>query len=62
MRLEIADGPGKIRAYPFDELSTLPLAVGHARGAIEDLRARFAKEDPSEVSWDTKRPAGRDPS
>lgn len=54
MRLEIADGPGKIRAYPFDELSTLPLAVGHARGAIEDLRARFEKEDPSEVNWDTK--------
>ncbi len=54
MRLEIADGPGKIRAYPFDELSTLPLAVGHARGAIEDLRARFEKEDPSEINWDTK--------
>ena len=54
MRLEIADGPGKIRTYPFDELSTLPLAVGHARGAIEDLRARFAKEDPNEVNWDTK--------
>ena len=54
MRLEIADGPGTIRAYPFDELSTLPLAVGHARGAIEDLRARFEKEDPSEINWDTK--------
>ncbi len=54
MRLEIADGPGKIRAYPFDDFATLPLAVGHARGAIEDLRARFAKEDPSEVNWDTK--------
>ena len=54
MRLEIAEGPGKIRAYPFDELTTLPLAVGHARGAIEDLRARFAQEDPSEINWDTK--------
>ena len=54
MRLEIAEAPGKIRAYPFDDLTTLPLAVGHARGAIEDLRARFAKEDPSETSWDTK--------
>jgi hypothetical protein len=54
MRLEITDGQGKIRAYPFDELSTLPLAVGHARGAIEDLRARFEKEDPSEINWDTK--------
>ncbi len=53
MRLEIADGPGKIRAYPFDDFATLPLAVGHARGAIEDLRARFAKEDPSEINWDT---------
>jgi hypothetical protein len=54
MRLEIAEGPGKIRAYPFDDFATLPLAVGRARGAIEDLRARFAKEDPSEISWDTK--------
>ena len=54
MRLEIADGPGKIRAYPFDDFATLPLAVGRARGAIEDLRARFAKEDPNEVNWDTK--------
>jgi hypothetical protein len=53
MRLEIADGPAKVREYPFDELATLPLAVGHARGAIEDLRARFAKEDPSEIRWDT---------
>lgn len=54
VRLEIADGPGRIRAYPFDDLVSLPLAVGRARGAIEDLRARFAKEDPSEVAWDTK--------
>ena len=53
MRLEIAEGPGKIRAYPFDDFSTLPLAVARARGAIEDLRARFEKEDPSEISWDT---------
>lgn len=55
MRLEIGEGAGRIRSYPFDEVSTLPLAVGHARGAIEDLRARFAKEDPSEISWDTSR-------
>ncbi len=54
MQLEIAEGPGKIRTYPFDDLVSLPLAVGRARGAIEDLRARFAKEDPSEISWDTK--------
>ncbi len=53
LRLEIADGPGRIRTYPFDDLATLPLAVGRARGAIEDLRARFAKEDPSEIRWDT---------
>jgi hypothetical protein len=54
MRLEIAEGSGKVRAYPFDDFATLPLALGRARGAIEDLRARFAKEDPSEVGWDTK--------
>lgn len=53
LRLEIGDGPGRTRTYPFDDLATLPLAVGRARGAIEDLRARFAKEDPSEIRWDT---------
>lgn len=54
LRLEIGDGPNGIRTYPFDDLVSLPLAVGRARGAIEDLRARFAKEDPSEIGWDTK--------
>jgi len=54
MRLEIGEAPGRVRAFPFDDFATLPLAVGRARGAIEDLRARFAKEDPSETSWDTK--------
>ena len=47
-------GRGRSGRIPFDELTTLPLAVGHARGAIEDLRARFEKEDPSEINWDTK--------
>jgi hypothetical protein len=55
MRLEIGEAGGKVRSYPFDDLAALPLAVGRARGAIEDLRARFGKEDPSEVSWDTTR-------
>ena len=54
MRLEIAESPGKVRAFPFDDLTSLPLAVGRARGAIEDLRARFEKEDPAEFAWDTK--------
>jgi hypothetical protein len=54
MRLEIADGRGRTRVFPFDDLVSLPLAVGRARGAIEDLKARFEKEDPSEIRWDTK--------
>jgi hypothetical protein len=54
MRLEIAEGHGKVRAYPLDDFATLPLALGRARGAIEDLRARFTKEDPNEVNWETK--------
>jgi hypothetical protein len=54
IRLEIADKSGKVRAYPFDDLGSLPLALGRARGAIEDLKARFDKEDPSETGWSTK--------
>lgn len=53
-RLEIPDGTGGVRAFPFDDLSTLPLAAGRARGAIEDLRSRFMKPDPEEINWDTK--------
>ncbi len=53
-RLEVPDGAGGVRTFPFDDLSTLPLAAGRARGAIEDLRSRFLKPDPEELNWDTK--------
>jgi hypothetical protein len=54
MRLELGAALGGVRAFPFDDLAALPLPVGRARGAIEDLRARFGTEDPSEIAWDTK--------
>jgi hypothetical protein len=40
MRLEIGDG-AKVKEFDFDDASTLPLPVGRARAALEDLRARF---------------------
>jgi hypothetical protein len=51
--LEIADPPGGSRLYTYDDVSSLPLAVGRARGAMEDLRGRFEKEDLAETRWDT---------
>jgi len=52
--IEIADPAGRSRIFAYDDLTALPLAVGRARGALEDLRSRFEKEDPAETKWDTK--------
>ncbi|MFI5197371.1 MAG: hypothetical protein ACHQJD_02030 [Thermoanaerobaculia bacterium] len=52
--LEITDPSGGSRLYTYDDLVSLPLAVGRARGALEDLRERFEKQDLSETKWDTK--------
>jgi len=52
--IEIADPAGGSRVFAYDDLTSLPLAVGRARGALEDLRSRFEKEDPAETKWDTK--------
>ena len=52
--IEIADPAGGSRVYTYDDLTSLPLAVGRARGALEDLRSRFEKQDLAETKWDTK--------
>ncbi|MFI5198700.1 MAG: hypothetical protein ACHQJD_08800 [Thermoanaerobaculia bacterium] len=51
--LEVADPAGGSRLYTYDDLVSLPLAVGRARGAMEDLRGRFEKQDLTETKWDT---------
>lgn len=52
--IEIVDPAGGSRRYAYDDLTSLPLAVGRARGALEDLRSRFEKQDLAETKWDTK--------
>jgi hypothetical protein len=51
--IEIAEPAGGSRTYSYDDLTALPLAVGRARGALEDLRSRFEKPDLAETKWDT---------
>ncbi|MEO8585106.1 MAG: hypothetical protein ABI584_03010 [Acidobacteriota bacterium] len=51
--LEIAVPGGGSRVYTYDDFASLPLAVGRARGALEDLRSRFDKQDLAETKWDT---------
>ena len=51
--LEVVSASGTARTFRFDDLSSLPLAVGRARGAFEDLRSRFLEKDVSkEEEWD----------
>jgi len=52
--LEIMEPGGGSRLYTYDDLVSLPLAVGRARGALEDLRGRFEKQDLAETKWDTR--------
>ncbi len=52
--LEIAGPGGVSRTYRYDDLIALPLAVGRARGALEDLRGRFEKQDLDETKWNTE--------
>ncbi len=44
-------GGGPPRVFLIDELSSLPLALGRARGAMGDLRQRFLVPDPQK-EWD----------
>jgi hypothetical protein len=52
VRVEVADADGRSRTFETDDLTQLPLAVGRAKGALEDLRARFFEVDPKETRWD----------
>ena len=52
VRLEVAEDGGGVRIFTTEDLAQLPLAVGRAKGALEDLRARFFKSDPKETAWD----------
>ncbi len=55
IRMEIADEDGRSRLFATEELTALPLAVGRAKAALEDLRDRFFKSDPKETDWDPSR-------
>ncbi|HUM01182.1 MAG TPA: hypothetical protein VL084_02785 [Thermoanaerobaculia bacterium] len=54
IRVEVADPAGRVRLFETDDLTQLPLAVGRAKAALEDLRGRFFKADPKETRWDPK--------
>jgi hypothetical protein len=54
IRIEIAGLAGGSRIFETDELTQLPLAVGRAKAALEDLRSRFEQTDPKETNWDPK--------
>ena len=51
-RLEVASTDGELRSFLFDELTAVPLALGRARGALEDLRERVQKEEERLGAWD----------
>jgi hypothetical protein len=50
--IEVADPPRGLKTFTYDDTSELPLSLGRARGALEDLRSRFFKPDPKEIYWD----------
>lgn len=53
LSIEIVSKEGASRFFVFDDLTQLPLALGRARGALEDLRARFlVREVEKESLWD----------
>lgn len=52
MTMEIAVPGEAPRFFRFDDSTALPLAAGRARGALEDLRARFDEKAPvGEARW-----------
>lgn len=55
-RLQIGEGKGA-RVFLFDDVSPLPLSVGRARGALQDMQSRFYRpEDQKQVElWDPSR-------
>jgi hypothetical protein len=54
IRIEVVDPEGRSRIFETDDLTELPLAVGRAKAALEDLRSRFFRTDPKEIYWDPK--------
>lgn len=52
LRLEVARDDGSVWIFASEDLTQLPLAIGRAKGAMEDLRARFFLSDPKETAWD----------
>jgi hypothetical protein len=52
LRLEVARDDGSVWVFSLEDLTQIPLAVGRAQGAMEDLRARFFRSDPAETAWD----------
>ena len=55
IRMEVVGPDGSARTFETDELTQLPLALGRAKAALEDLRSRFDRPDPADSNWD---PAG----
>lgn len=52
-RVEVGRPGGEPRAFSFDELAAVPLALGRARGALEELLDRFDEKAVSqEELWD----------
>lgn len=54
IRIELMDASGRSKLLTTDDLTALPLAVGRAKAALEDLRSRFFETDPKELAWDPK--------
>jgi hypothetical protein len=54
IRIEVVDPEGRSRIFETDDLTGLPLPVGRAKAALEDLRSRFFRTDPKESHWDPK--------
>ncbi|MGE5345292.1 MAG: hypothetical protein ACM3JH_04990 [Acidithiobacillales bacterium] len=54
IRVEVARPEGGSRIFETDDLTQLPLAVGRAKAALEDLRSRFYQTDTKETNWDPK--------
>lgn len=55
IRIEMTDTAGRPKTFDTDDWTSLPLAIGRARAALEDLRSRFFETDPKETGWDPKK-------
>ncbi len=52
LTLTVGAPGGRERRFTFDDLTPLPLALGRARGALEDLRSRFYRDKAADTYWD----------